>query len=168
MKKYFFALLSLPVAIWTACTNPSNAPQPVSGLDAPAKAGDQRFYDVYTGDLPCTECDKVVTKLWLYHAADDSLGQYRLQETRVGGTAGDAQPVEYRGTFNIEQGNAGTDGLLVYRLQSNQGQPFRVFLKKDETTLVAMHGNSSPGSSDTRFVLSKIGQELMADSVTVQ
>lgn len=167
MKNKVLWLLAMPALTLIYCTDQQPKTHGSAGTVAPTRADGDRFYDVYTGDLPCTECDKIATKLWLYKAPADSIGSYRLQETFVKAKTGRDELVEDAGKFRIEQNMAGNTGAVMYHLSPEDPHRARMFLKINERELVSLAGNSKPNASDPRFILTKTGQEMLGDSLAV-
>ena len=130
----------------------------------PGPASDARFSDVSTGDLPCTDCTGIATKLYLYISVEDSLGHYRLQQTHVGTASDRNDASEQTGKYRVENGYAGNSTAILFRLEPSDPAKMRLFLKFNERELVSVNGNSQPDASDPRFILTKIGQESFRDS----
>lgn len=113
---------------------------------------DNLVRDVYSGVLPCDDCEGVVTSLELVHEANKTSGSYSLKETYKGKPEG-RNIFTGKGTWSTLRGDAVNKDAVVIEIK--QGDASRYFLYTDDGRLHQLDKNMARIKDDSSHTLER-------------
>lgn len=152
-------ILVLGVGIWLnrgKDITPPAPPYPSVNMN-----GD-RIMAVFEGRTPCVGCDqeeKVKIALVLYgDSQTNAPTTYWLGRVLVGNQEGAGQRVETMGTLKMRRGVQSYPGAIVYELDTNSPEEFRLYWRLNEDILLPLDQNMVPkvGNASWGYMLSRI------------
>jgi copper homeostasis protein (lipoprotein) len=108
---------------------------------------------IYSGVLPCADCEGLKTELTLYDSFTMESYRYTLKETYLNTSNGN-KVYERKGAYNFERGNTGNEDAVIYVLDPDSATSRKFWLKND-TILLAVDSNGDPIDTLAAFVLKR-------------
>lgn len=146
-------VLGLLVALFAAVSpNAAEAPEDASAAE-PIEVNEE-VYGIYTGTLPCADCEGIETELTLTaRNGYTTIGRYTLSETYLGKTS---EPFVVTGEWVVDMYEGEEYDVPVYILYDEDGnETGRHYLALDDETLVLLSTDGELIESDLPYELAR-------------